>query len=59
MKKLHNVLDGMGILGEILTRPPTYPYFRNGFDKDRAALRQDMQQIVREMNQQIHKSYGK
>lgn len=50
MKKLHNVLDGMGILGEILTRPPTYPYFRNGFDKDRAALRQDIQQIVREMN---------
>ncbi len=59
MKKLHNILDGMGILGEILTRPPTYPDFRNGFDKDRAALRQDMQQIVREMNRQIHKSYGK
>ena len=50
MKKIDKVLDGMGILGEILPRPPTYPYFRNGFDKDRAALRQDMQQIVREIN---------
>ena len=59
MKHWQNILDGMALGGKALRQQSAYHLPINGFAQDRANLAADLNKVVKHLNENAGKEYGK
>lgn len=59
MRHLQNILDGMALGGKALRKHSDYHLPTNGFAQDKANLSKDLTKVVKNLNTNAGKEYGK
>lgn len=59
MKHLKNLLQGVAVMGNVLSAPHRYTDTGSGFYRDSRNLSRDSRAVVDSFNRQIRKEYGK